>query len=162
MEHNSAEHEGIMEKICIVKRRKIGYEANVATHLESIPPALPDPVTIQLTPQQTDRIRSSKSYMNLCSSSETPIFLTLRPEAFLPPKMLKPQEVCGVLQVSVSTLTKLVKAGLIKSYRVGRLRRFRPEDVMEYLARGVEETDLIRAIHNSPFMRFKKTKRSAV
>jgi excisionase family DNA binding protein len=153
---------GIMEKICIVKRRKIGHEAATVGHFDSIPHQLSDPVTIQLTLEQANQIRSNKSYINLCTTSETPIFLTLRPETLLPPKMLKPQEVCGVLQVSVSTLTKMVKSGMIKSYRVGRLRRFRPEDLMEYLARGVEETDLIRAIHNSPFMRFKKNRRSAL
>lgn len=48
--------------------------------------------------------------------------------------MLKPHEVCDILQVSISTLSKLARSGTIKSSRVGRQRRFSVEDVLYYLS----------------------------
>lgn len=41
-----------------------------------------------------------------------------------------------MLQISRSFLTKLIKAGQMKSYKLGRLRRFLLEDILEYLSQG--------------------------
>jgi excisionase family DNA binding protein len=48
--------------------------------------------------------------------------------------MLKMSEICEILQVSKNTLGKLLRDGVVKSYKIGRLRRFAAEDLMEYLA----------------------------
>ena len=50
--------------------------------------------------------------------------------------MLTAKEICQMLQVSRHTLDRIVRTGCIKSYRVGRLRRFSAEDIMDYLANG--------------------------
>jgi len=48
-------------------------------------------------------------------------------------KMLKTEHVCQMLQVSKSFLMKLVKEKEIRSYKMGRLRRFSVKDILEYL-----------------------------
>lgn len=50
------------------------------------------------------------------------------------PRMLKAKQVCEMLQVSRSFLGKLVKTERLKSYKVGGLRRFALEDILEFLA----------------------------
>jgi excisionase family DNA binding protein len=41
-----------------------------------------------------------------------------------------------MLQISRSFLRKLVKNGTIKSYKIGKLRRFLLEDILDYLSQG--------------------------
>ncbi len=53
-------------------------------------------------------------------------------------RMLKSGHVCAMLQISKSFLMKLVKEQKIKSYKIGRLRRFSLEDVLEYLTENGE------------------------
>lgn len=53
-------------------------------------------------------------------------------------RMLKVDEVCRMLQISKSFLMTLVREKQLKSYKIGRLRRFSLEDVLEYLARSEE------------------------
>jgi excisionase family DNA binding protein len=43
-----------------------------------------------------------------------------------------------MLQISNSLLMNLVKSKKIRSYRVGRLRRFLLQDVLDYLSRSEE------------------------
>ena len=50
--------------------------------------------------------------------------------------MLDSKNVCKMLQVSKSFLSRLVKAEQIRSYKMGRLRRFLLEDVLDYLSRS--------------------------
>jgi len=49
-------------------------------------------------------------------------------------RMLKAKQVCEMLQISRSFLGKLVKTKRLKSYKMGGLRRFAVEDIMEFLA----------------------------
>ena len=49
-------------------------------------------------------------------------------------KLLKTKEACRVLQVSTSFLMKLVKGKRIKSYKLGRLRRFSFQSILDYLS----------------------------
>jgi excisionase family DNA binding protein len=53
-------------------------------------------------------------------------------------RMLAPNQVCQMLQVSRSFLQKLVHENRIKSYKLGRMRRFLLEDILEYLSNDVE------------------------
>jgi len=49
-------------------------------------------------------------------------------------RMLAPNQVCQMLQVSRSFLQKLVHDKKINSYKLGRMRRFLLEDILEYLS----------------------------
>jgi len=51
-------------------------------------------------------------------------------------RMLKAKHVCQMLQISNSLLMSLVKLKKIRSYKVGRLRRFFLQDVLDYLSRS--------------------------
>jgi excisionase family DNA binding protein len=53
-------------------------------------------------------------------------------------KMLTSSDVCNMLQVSRSFLTRLVRDGRLKSYRIGRLRRFSLEDILTHLSESKE------------------------
>jgi excisionase family DNA binding protein len=50
--------------------------------------------------------------------------------------MLSSKKVCQMLQISRSFLAKLIKEERIKSYKIGRLRRFLLDDILEYLSQG--------------------------
>ena len=50
--------------------------------------------------------------------------------------MLTSQHVCQMLQISKSLLMNLVKAGKIRSYKIGKLRRFLLEDILDYLSKS--------------------------
>jgi excisionase family DNA binding protein len=52
------------------------------------------------------------------------------------PRMLTRKDVCTLLQVSNTFLNRLIKRGELKSYRIGRLRRFPVEDVLAHLSRS--------------------------
>jgi excisionase family DNA binding protein len=53
-------------------------------------------------------------------------------------RMLAPNQVCQMLQVSRSFLQKLIHENKIKSYKLGRMRRFLLEDILEYLSNDFE------------------------
>jgi excisionase family DNA binding protein len=177
-----------MEKICIVKRRRIGPLIAVhsreagpriesvpwiqsASHIETVPrietasrveaiprveaiahadiqqATSPHVLTIELTPDQMERVRADKRFQNLYGPSQAPICLNLHLETASSIKMLKSDQLCDMLQVSKSTLTRLVKAGLLRSHQIGRLRRFSAEDVMSFLSTGVTITNLASLRH---------------
>jgi len=50
--------------------------------------------------------------------------------------MLDSKKVCQMLQVSRSFLVRLIKTERLKSYKLGRLRRFLLEDILEYLSQS--------------------------
>jgi excisionase family DNA binding protein len=131
-----------MEKICIVKRRRIGFGTGTAPRLEMCNPTYPQALTLELTPEQIERIRSNTSFQRLYGRVQAPIVLNLQLETSFLAKMLKPVQICDMLQISKSTLRRLVKAGAFRSHRIGRMRRFAVEDVMEYLSRGLERNGL--------------------
>ena len=53
-------------------------------------------------------------------------------------KMLTASDVCNMLQVSKAFLGKLVRAGKLRSYKIGRLRRFSLEDILAHLSESAE------------------------
>ncbi|MGO8715252.1 MAG: helix-turn-helix domain-containing protein [Smithella sp.] len=57
-------------------------------------------------------------------------------------RMLAPNQVCQMLQVSRSFLQKLVHENKIKSYKLGRMRRFLLEDILEYLSNDAQFAQL--------------------
>lgn len=53
-------------------------------------------------------------------------------------KMLSAKHVCQMLQISNSLLNRLIKTREIKCYKIGRVRRFLLEDILDYLSRSEE------------------------
>ncbi|MCK7506685.1 MAG: helix-turn-helix domain-containing protein [Desulfobacterales bacterium] len=135
-----------MEKICIVKRRRGGLGAMALPRIEALEQTCPQEVTIELTSQQSEAIRSNSHFQQLYGRNAAPIFLNVHLDAVLPFRMLKTENVCDILQVSRHTVMRLVKAETIRSHKIGRLRRFCPEDVMEYLSHSLE-TSKFRSLH---------------
>lgn len=60
--------------------------------------------------------------------------------------MLDGKKVCHMLQISRSFLSRLVKNDQIKSYKIGRLRRFLLEDILEYLSQGEMDRRMTRHV----------------
>jgi len=54
----------------------------------------------------------------------------------LPERLLRPEEVAEMLQVSRRTVVRWLKEGILKGVRVGRLWRVRPEDLEKFLREG--------------------------
>jgi excisionase family DNA binding protein len=135
-----------MEKICIVKRRKPESEGAYSPHAETEQADRSPLVSIQLTPGQAETMRSNEHFQRLYDAKAAPIYLNLHFNGGPPKRMLKMSEICEILQVSKNTLSKLLKDGAVKSYKIGRLRRFAAEDIMEYLAEsfGLDTLDAIQ------------------
>ncbi|HUJ70586.1 MAG TPA: helix-turn-helix domain-containing protein [Syntrophorhabdales bacterium] len=135
-----------MEKICIVKRRKPENEGTYSPPVEEERPDRSPLVSIQLTPAQAETMRSNEHFQRLYNAKAAPIYLNLHFNDGPPQRMLKMSEICEILQVSKNTLGKLLRDGAVKSYKIGRLRRFAAEDIMDYLA-GSFGLDRLDAIH---------------
>jgi len=57
-------------------------------------------------------------------------------------RMLSPNQVCQMLQISRSFLQKIINEKKLNSYKLGRMRRFLLEDILEYLSSDAEITQL--------------------
>ena len=57
-------------------------------------------------------------------------------------RMLSPNQVCQMLQISRSFLQKIINEKKLNSYKLGRMRRFLLEDILEYLSSDTEFTQL--------------------
>jgi len=55
-------------------------------------------------------------------------------------RMLSPNQVCQMLQISRSFLQKIINEKKLNSYKLGRMRRFLLEDILEYLSNDTEVT----------------------
>lgn len=105
-----------------------------------------DVVSIDLTPEQTLGIRSSDfapymehgisldASLEVESVADDRITLHFHFEKEKAVRMLKTRQVCEMLQISGSTLSKLVRNKEIRSFKIGRLRRYSVDDVLAYLA----------------------------
>jgi len=110
-------------------------------------------ITFPLTPEQSNLFQSSMFMQNISDGIPSNAALNVEQhgdgrmslnfyfekEHVL--KLLKPTHVCQMLQVSKSYLRKLVKTRRIRSYKMGRLRRFSLDDVLEYLTQNGEFGD---------------------
>jgi excisionase family DNA binding protein len=135
-----------MEKICIVKRRKPTEVSPLVQESGPIAPAPSPLLRVELTSQQSEAVRSNSYFRNLYPDKSAPVFLNLHFGDTHLPKMLRPKEICNLLQVSRNTVDKLAKTGRIKSVRIGRLRRFSVEDVLSYLAGDYPEPGKLRSL----------------
>lgn len=114
-------------------------------------------VSVNLTPEQYNFVKSNqyvKYFLNGDSSGvsldvqkqpDGQIIFNFQFKKVETVKMLKPEHVCQMLQISKSLLLSLVKAGKIRSYKLGRLRRFLLEDILDYLSKCEEIFNLPNA-----------------
>jgi excisionase family DNA binding protein len=106
--------------------------------------------SIQLTPQQSQVVQSMNCIKDLLSGKHHGVKMSMEETAdgntafnfhFKPvytTRMLNAQDVAVMLQISKSMLYRLVKEKDLKSYKVGKLRRFLLEDVVEYLSGSLQ------------------------
>jgi len=110
-------------------------------------------ISINLTPEQYDLVKSNRYVKYFLNGDSTGVSLDMQRHTegqiifnFQFKKvdivrMLKATHVCQMLQISNSLLMNLVKSKKIRSYKVGRLRRFLLQDVLDYLSRSEEFTE---------------------
>ncbi len=106
--------------------------------------------SIQLTPQQSQVVQSMNCIKDLLSGQHHGVKMSMEQTAdgktafnfhFKPvytTRMLNAQDVAAMLQISKSMLYRLVKEKGLKSYKVGKLRRFLLEDVVAYLSGSIK------------------------
>lgn len=105
--------------------------------------------SIQLTPQQSQVVQSMHCIKDLLSGKHHGVKMSMEQtndgktafnfhfQPVYTTRMLNAQDVAVMLQISKSMLYKLVKDRELKSYKVGKLRRFLLEDVVAYLSSGI-------------------------
>ncbi len=107
-------------------------------------------ISITMTKEQSDLLKQSEYIKELLSgkkndpsldikmSPDGRISLNYRFTDSLMLRMLAPNQVCQMLQVSRSFLQKLITENKLKSYKLGRMRRFLLEDILEYLSNDTD------------------------
>jgi excisionase family DNA binding protein len=110
-------------------------------------------ITFPLTPEQSNLFQSSMFIQNISDGIPSNASLNVEQhgdgrmslnfyfEKVHTLRLLKPMHVCDMLQISKSYLRKLVKTRRIRSYKMGKLRRFSLDDVLKYLAQNGEFGD---------------------
>ena len=156
-----------MEKICIVKRRSSvssGLKQSRAFmpvdnrevyggadyEFENIADDEGDNLSLNLTPEQSELMQSNE-HLNSFEDHDTKSFVLNMKKVDGQTslnfhfgdadsmKLLTTKEACRMLQVSASFLMRLVKERKLKSYKLGRLRRFSFQDVLNYLTENIEK-----------------------
>jgi excisionase family DNA binding protein len=156
-----------MEKICIVKRRS--SISNGQRHGRTFMPVNNrdvcdgadyeftspadeegDKLSLNLTSKQSELMQSNeflksiddhdtKSFVMDMKKVDGQTFLNFNFADAGSMKLLTTKETCAMLQISNSFLMKLVKEKGLKSYKLGRLRRFSFQDVLDYLTESIEK-----------------------
>ena len=102
-------------------------------------------VSITMTQEQSNLLQKSEYIKDLLDekkndpildvklNNEGRIILKLHLNNPLSLRMLRCNQVCQMLQISRSFLQKLIHENKLKSYKIGRLRRFLLEDILEFL-----------------------------
>lgn len=151
-----------MEKICIAKRRNKSIQEigrgvtraltnnfNIPRNKDYVLKELNEDknhvLSFNLTPEQCEIIRPNSHIQSLLNGTSRALSLDMhqhndgqiifkfyfKKEKTV--KLLKTKHVCQMLQISTSFLKRLVKEEKIKSLKLGRLRRFSLEYILEYL-----------------------------
>ena len=107
-------------------------------------------ISINLTPDQYDLVKSSQYVkyfldgessgvsLDMQKHTDGQIIFNFQFKKVETVRMLKSKHVCQMLQISIKSLMNLVKSKKIKSYKIGRLRRFLLQDILDYLSRSEE------------------------
>jgi excisionase family DNA binding protein len=156
-----------MEKICIVKRRSSisnGLRQGRAFipvnnrevcsgadyEFENIADDESDNLSLNLTPEQSELMQSNEHLNSFADHDTKSVVLNMKKVGGQTSlnfhfgdadsmKLLKTKEACRMLQISASFLMKLVREKKLKSYKLGRLRRFSFQDVLDYLTENIEK-----------------------
>ncbi len=111
-------------------------------------------ISITMTREQSELLQQSEYIKELLNGkkSDPALDITITPDGRLSLnyrfndslliRMLAPNQVCQMLQVSRSFLQKLIHENKVKSYKLGRMRRFLLEDILEYLSNDAEFAQL--------------------
>ena len=109
-------------------------------------------ISIVMTKEQSNLLQESEYIKELLSGAKNDpaLDIKLNPDGRLSfnyrfkdslmVRMLAPNQVCQMLQVSRSFLQKIVHENKLKSYKLGKMRRFLLEDILEYLSSDAEFT----------------------
>jgi excisionase family DNA binding protein len=151
-----------MEKFCIVKRRKQSlqypfpnllsleeeepdFREATINSLKRFHPNHEPVLSFGLTPWQSRTLQSGGIFPFLEKDTPKNLKLTMHHEEngsivfnfhldldrdF---EMFKPNQVCQMMQISRTLLNRMVHENKIKSYKIGRLRRFSLKDIFEAL-----------------------------
>jgi hypothetical protein len=100
-------------------------------------------VSLKLTQEQIKTIRSNSSLMSVFNGEltggvelkyrEDPITIKFEFEPLAPVRLLMSEEVEQMLRISNGYLKTIVRDGKLKSYKIGKGRRYMLEDVLSYL-----------------------------
>ena len=110
-------------------------------------------VSLMLTQDQTRALRSNPHIVSFLGAKSAEgseamrdrdgtIVVTFEFGSIPPMRLLKMEEVIQMLRISRSYLNKLVRQGKLKSYKLGRLRRLRLDDILSYLEGSRELTNI--------------------
>lgn len=109
-------------------------------------------VSLLLTQEQMQALRANRRLASSLSAErpggsaaierrDEAIVLRFEFDPAPPVRLLKVEEVVQMLRISKSSLNKMVRQGLLKSYRFGRLRRILLADLLSYLEDHREYAD---------------------
>jgi excisionase family DNA binding protein len=110
-------------------------------------------VSLMLTQDQTKTLRSNPHIKSFLSAKHAEgseamrdrdgtVVVKFEFESIPRLRLLKAREVIQMLRISRSYLNRLVRQGMLKSYKFGRLRRFVLEDVLSFLEESQELTGI--------------------
>jgi excisionase family DNA binding protein len=107
-------------------------------------------ISITMTKEQSELLKQSEYIKELLSGAKSDPSLDIKLTAdgrislnyhfndSLIIRMLSPNQVCQMLQISRSFLQKIINEKKLNSYKLGRMRRFLLEDILEYLSNDME------------------------
>jgi len=107
-------------------------------------------ISITMTKEQSELLKQSEYIKELLSGekSDPSMDIKLHPDGRISLnyhfndsmvlRMLSPNQVCQMLQISRSFLQKIINEKKLNSYKLGRMRRFLLEDILEYLSNDME------------------------
>ena len=156
-----------MEKMCIVKRRSSISNGERQSRdfmpvnnrevyggadyeFENIADDESDNLSLNLTPEQSELMQSNEHLNSFAGHDTKSLVLNMKKVGGQTSlnfhfgdadsmKLLTTKEACRMLQVSASFLMRLVRERKLKSYKLGRLRRFSFQDVLNYLTENIEK-----------------------
>jgi excisionase family DNA binding protein len=111
-------------------------------------------ISITMTKEQSDLLQQSEYIKELLSGakSDPSLDIKINPDGrislnyhfndSLILRMLSSNQVCQMLQISRSFLQKIINEKKLNSYKLGRMRRFLLEDILEYLSSDSEITQI--------------------
>lgn len=152
-----------MEKICIARRRTSSAGGQRVAVRPEIPAASPrteqpeEVLSVALSAGQCRQLQANGIFGQISGSGTGPVLFpdgkvvfNFHMKKMEPIRMLKPEHVRLMLQIGKGSLSGLVRNGELKSYKIGKLRRFLLADVVDYLDRCVETPESMQPGKGDP------------